>query len=156
MLQKRAREGFTIEPQIIHHIDQCQDGVNDLEIALIAMLGRQDKNAGPLFNKTDGGDGSTGYVYTPEQRKKQARFPNNHMLGRTHTTEVCKRMALGHTGYKHTDEARERMSLAKKGKPNLRLQGQKHPQDLCARRGLAIKEALARKKAAKALVNKPC
>ena len=43
-----------------------------VEILMIAIIGRKDRGRGPLVNLTDGGEGASGAVHTPEQRAKHA------------------------------------------------------------------------------------
>lgn len=56
MLKKRIREGFEICPIVIPASSDA-DAI-EMEMLLIAMIGREDLNLGPLFNLTDGGDGA--------------------------------------------------------------------------------------------------
>ena len=42
----------------------------DLETELIKTIGRIDLGTGPLTNLTDGGEGTSGYIFTEEDRKK--------------------------------------------------------------------------------------
>jgi len=44
--------------------------IKEKEIEFIKLYGRKDKNEGCLANRTDGGDGSTGIVYTKKHRLK--------------------------------------------------------------------------------------
>jgi hypothetical protein len=48
------------------------------EIELIALYGRRNLNTGMLFNLTNGGEGATGHVRTPEQRLDDGRFSTEH------------------------------------------------------------------------------
>jgi hypothetical protein len=65
------------------------------EVYMIAVLGRKDLGTGILRNKTNGGEGTLGIVVTPEFRQKMS--------------ELTK-------GRKHTQEAKEKVSKANKGK----------------------------------------
>ena len=65
------------------------------EVYMISVLGRKDLGTGILRNKTNGGEGTLGIVVTPEFRQKMS--------------ELTK-------GRKHTQEAKEKVSKANKGK----------------------------------------
>src|SRR5271167_4935549 len=71
MLRKRNREGFVCLPSLIW-VNSDKEAC-ELEILLIAEIGRQDLGKGPLFNLTDGGDGQAGYVWTEEQKLRHSK-----------------------------------------------------------------------------------
>ena len=48
------------------------------EMQLIAQYGRRDLGKGTLFNRTDGGEGPSGMVKTPEQKAADGRFSKEH------------------------------------------------------------------------------
>ena len=64
------------------------------EIYMIDVFGRKDLGTGILHNKTDGGDGASGYVFSEETKRK--------------LSEAKK-------GKKHSEETRRKQSEAKKG-----------------------------------------
>lgn len=88
-----------------------------LEIMLIARYGRLDLGTGCLRNRTDGSDGFSGIVPSPESIEKRRKAN----LGRKRSPESRARMSaaqVGNTralGHKHTPEARANMSEARKG-----------------------------------------
>ncbi len=65
VLDKIRELGLVPEIKIIAEFDDEFDAFA-LEITLIAQIGRRDKGLGPLLNMTDGGDGISGLVLTPE------------------------------------------------------------------------------------------
>jgi len=96
---------------------------------LIAKYGRKDIGTGILRNLTDGGDGASGYIQTPEAKEKlrlvhigkkkspesmeKTRLAN---LGKKRSPEIIEKMRLANLGRKHTPETKEKMRLSKLGK----------------------------------------
>lgn len=86
-----------------------------IEINLIAQYKsncRKYKNPEFGYNQTDGGEGSTGYVYTDEQRKRKSEWAKE----RCNTDEWKKRISELMTGHKlskeHIEKLRKFMSKA--------------------------------------------
>lgn len=70
----------------------------ELERSLISIIGRFDLGTGPLTNKTDGGEGISGYKWTDEQKlKNKGRKPSR-------------------LGLKTSEEHKQKISQANKGK----------------------------------------
>lgn len=57
-------------PTVIIRDGLSDEEASDIEIALIAAIGREDLGKGPLLNLTDGGDGVRGYRPTPFVKEK--------------------------------------------------------------------------------------
>ena len=102
-----------------------------MEVALISLLGRKDLGTGILRNKTDGGEGVSGWVPSEETKRKMSE----KATGRVPTEQARKRMSEARKGQKaseetkrrvgktskgriHSEEARKKMSEAKKGNNN--------------------------------------
>ena len=71
---------------------------------MIAMFGRKDLGTGILHNKTDGGEGSSGWIM-PEKVKKKI-------------SQKCKGKKPHNKGIPLTEEIKIKISKAKKGKPS--------------------------------------
>jgi len=96
---------------------------------MIALFGRKDLETGILHNRTDGGEGISGFSHSENTKRKISK---SHMgkvkgcgfKGRTHTDETKKKISDTKTGKvspnkgkKMTPEQRKRISDGKKGKP---------------------------------------
>lgn len=66
----------------------------------ITRIGRRDLHLGTLVNLTDGGDGQTGYVYTPTHRLNMS----NAQKGRTVTDITKEKISIAHKGKKHKSD----------------------------------------------------
>ncbi len=83
-----------------------------LEKLYILMFGRVDLGTGILRNKSDGGDGASGYIVSPEERKRRSE----RMKGVTRPRWIYDKIAASNTGKKASTETRVKQSVAKKGK----------------------------------------
>lgn len=54
------------------------------ERELIKLIGREDLCLGPLFNLTDGGEGTSGKIYTEEERKQRSTNTQNYFNNLTY------------------------------------------------------------------------
>jgi len=82
------------------------------EIYMIAVFGRKDLSTGILRNKTNGGDGISGYRFSQNSRKKMSETRKGRIL----STETRQRIGLSKTGEKnsfygktHSKETREKL-----------------------------------------------
>jgi hypothetical protein len=100
------------------------------EVVNIALYGRFGQERGPLANMTDGGDGASGAIRTPEHRAKISaanKGEKHHFYGKTHSAEHRAKISAATKGennpnygktYTHTLAARAKMSESRVGENN--------------------------------------
>ena len=82
------------------------------EIYMIFVFGRKDLGTGILYNKTDGGEGSSGVVMSAKTRRKMS----NAQKGKTTSEETRRKIGEANKGKTLSEEIRRKISDAKKGK----------------------------------------
>lgn len=84
-----------------------------LEEELISKFGRKDLGHGPLLNLTNGGEGMSGNIRSPETRKKISIA--NIGKDRTHTQKSKDKISATKSGVKDSDETKIKKSIANTG-----------------------------------------
>ena len=124
-LDKYGPDAFSIEP-IASAVPWADiDGLFDLERALIAQEGTLCPRG---YNMTEGGDGTIGYRYTPEQRAA--------ISGRRRSAETRAKMSASHQGFRHTPESIAKLKASRLGKgrgPRPQCRGKKLTTEHCAK-----------------------
>lgn len=106
-----------------------------LERFYIRWYGRKDNGTGILRNRTDGGDGVSGYIFTEEVRRKMSAIGKNKKLSDIHKKKISNKMKGRvfseehlrnitaanqgtNIGRKHTEETKKKMSASRSGVRN--------------------------------------
>lgn len=131
-IKKMLEDG--VEPIIEKIYDNLEESDAFLiERKMIALFGRKDQEQGSLFNKTSGGNGTSGYRYSPERLEiakedYHLRFGDSKgMLGKKHSDESKNKMRKAKESYIISEETR--MKISEKLKQNHPMKGKKHSQE---------------------------
>ena len=95
---------------VLLHEDLDEETAFDLETSLVYHYGRQNIGTGILWNLTDGGEGTSGWMHSEESKEKirQSKIgEKNPSYGKPGTM----------TGVKFSSQSKEKMRIAKLGKP---------------------------------------
>lgn len=101
---------------IIETVAEFEDelGAHLHECSLIDLYGRRDMKAGPLFNRTDGGVGPSGLIWTPEHRKTHEKGVRSKDVSVYRSPEFLEKMKAIGIGFWEDPEYRERTISAQR------------------------------------------
>ena len=85
------------------------------EIYMISIFGRKDLGTGILHNRTDGGDGISGYKHTPETKKSLSDMKTGRKR-KPHSEETKRKISQANKGRIVSEETRKKLSEMQKGK----------------------------------------
>lgn len=105
-------------PTVIIKSGMLEKDAFGLECLLISIIGRKDLNQGPLANRTEGGEGTSGV---------------------RHSEATIARLKIIHKGKIQSEESNAKRSVALKGKSTTWLTGQKHSEETKAKRMASLK-----------------
>lgn len=103
---------------IIMETNLSELGAFALERRYIAWWGRKDNSTGILRNRTDGGEGTSGYTHS-EETKQKLSLANTGKPGRKHSEESIQKMALSKIGKVRPEEAKQNMRGQRGPKPKM-------------------------------------
>jgi hypothetical protein len=87
---------------------------------MIAVFGRKDLGTGILHNRTDGGEGVSGFIRDEKHRRKISERQlgeKNHNYGKSFSDETRRKMSIANKGKVLSEEHKEKIGQANKGKP---------------------------------------
>lgn len=128
-ISKAQNQGRNILVEFLE-VDLCEFDAHLWEVFYISLYGRADKGIGCLTNKTDGGEGVSGYTFSAEARKRmseQRAGENSPWFGRNHSEQSRRKLSEANLGENHpmfgktySDEVRSKMSESRLGDRNHR------------------------------------
>jgi hypothetical protein len=119
------------------HKDLSEEDAFRWESYWIKYIGRRDKSEGSLCNLTDGGEGSSGYVFSDESKCRISTALKGHIVSKD-TREKLSKTSEGNQnwlGRTHSEEAKRKVGVASKG----RNVGRKHSEETKLKMSLVVR-----------------
>lgn len=134
VINKIEKLGLSVGEQIMA-FDLSEEDAFAVEKIFISMYGRRNIKTGILTNLTDGGEGSSGTVWTEEQRKNKSEwnkaFWKNPLIKEQARQRMLVRIEKNGI-YFHSDQNKKKMSVAQQKRfKNTQgtMKGKKHTQE---------------------------
>ena len=110
MIRRNALEPVI---EIVHECDSEAEA-HAKECELIALYGRRDTKSGPLFNRTHGGIGVDGLIWTPEYRERHGRAIRSRNPAAYQTPEFRQKIGANSKAFWQDPDYRERTTTAQR------------------------------------------
>jgi hypothetical protein len=112
---RQCLKNFGFVPKSIFLDGLTEQEAFDLERRLISRWGRRDKDTGCLTNMTDGGEGTSGCIYTPEQRARNS-VARRGKTGPEKSLSTCEKISIALTGKPKSESHKQALSRALAGR----------------------------------------
>jgi len=86
------------------------------EIYMISIFGRKDLGTGILHNRSDGGEGCSGWIPSDETKRKISDSKKGKRRGKIHSEESKRKISEARKGKPRSEETKRKMSESTKGR----------------------------------------
>ncbi|MGA2885911.1 MAG: NUMOD3 domain-containing DNA-binding protein [Halobacteriota archaeon] len=110
----RSKRKYMPPPKerIVVYLAESEADAFDTEISLIWYYGRKDLGTGLLVNTSDGGQGTSGIIFTEDHKQKISKANK----GKKHTLEARLKMSAAKKGTHLSEQAKKKVSMFRSGR----------------------------------------